>query len=228
MGKKISPCNEESLPGSILDFDPQTQRVATAFAARDVLGNVLNGLSMQFTKPFSLGDTIKAGSIEGQVVDMGLTTTSLLNAEKFPVIVPNSLFSSQVIVNKSRAQWRGVVTRIPLQINDDLDKVPQISDDIKSMLRSHPKVFLGKEVPYCFLSRLESSFGEQMSKDELFSTEEDILLRSIKIIKRHGAKLGSTYDGHLHEKERLKCCLRNALAKNRMVAFLLVDNPQNP
>ncbi|PRQ58235.1 putative mechanosensitive ion channel MscS, LSM domain-containing protein [Rosa chinensis] len=175
--------------------------VATAFAARDVLGNVLSGLSMQFTKPFSLGDTIKAGSIEGQVVDMGLTTTSLLNAEKFPVIVPNSLFSSQVIVNKSRAQWRGIVTRIPLQINDDLDKVPQISDDIKSMLRSHPKVFLGKEVPYCFLSRLESSFGEltlgcnlkQMSKDELFSTEEDILLRSVKIIKGHGAKLGSTY-----------------------------------
>lgn len=39
---------------------------------------------------------LKAGSIEGQVVEMGLITTSLLNAEKFPVIVPNSLFSSQV------------------------------------------------------------------------------------------------------------------------------------
>lgn len=39
---------------------------------------------------------LKAGAIEGQVVEMGLITTSLLNAEKFPVIVPNSLFSSQV------------------------------------------------------------------------------------------------------------------------------------
>lgn len=39
---------------------------------------------------------LQAGAIEGQVVEMGLTTTSLLNAEKFPVIVPNSLFSSQV------------------------------------------------------------------------------------------------------------------------------------
>lgn len=34
--------------------------------------------------------------MEGQVVEMGLTTTRLLSAEKFPVIVPNSLFSSQV------------------------------------------------------------------------------------------------------------------------------------
>lgn len=171
--------------------------VATAFAARDVLGNVLSGLSLQFTKPFSLGDTIKAGNIEGQVVEMGLTTTSLLNAEKFPVIVPNSLFSSQVIVNKSRAQWRATATKIPIQV-DDLNNIPVISNDIKSMLRSNPKVFLGKEGPYCFLSRIESSFAEltlgcnleAMSKEEFHSTEQDILLQSVQIIKKHGATLG--------------------------------------
>lgn len=174
--------------------------VATAFASRDILGNVLSGLSMQFSKPFSLGDTIKAGSIEGQVVEMGLTTTSLLNAEKFPVIVPNSLFSSQVIVNKSRAQWHAMATKIPLQ-SDNLDKIPQISDDIKNMLRSNSKIFLGKEAPYCFLSRVERSYAEltigcnlkHMSKDELYSTEQDILLQSVRIIKQHGSTLGSTF-----------------------------------
>lgn len=173
--------------------------VATAFAARDILGNVLSGLSMQFSRPFSIGDTIKAGSIEGQVVEMGLTTTSLLNPEKFPVIVPNSLFSSQVIVNKSRAQWRAMVSKIPLQISS-LDKIPEISNDIKLMLKSNSKVFLGKEAPYCFLSRVDSSCAEltvgcnlkTMSKDELYSTEQDILLQSVHIIKQHGAALGIT------------------------------------
>ncbi|GJN21851.1 hypothetical protein PR202_gb09371 [Eleusine coracana subsp. coracana] len=33
--------------------------VATAFAARDILGNMLSGLSLQFSKPFSVGDYIK-------------------------------------------------------------------------------------------------------------------------------------------------------------------------
>ncbi|KAJ7962435.1 Mechanosensitive ion channel [Quillaja saponaria] len=173
--------------------------VATAFAARDILGNVLSGLSMQFSKPFSLGDTIKAGSVEGQVVEMGLTTTSLLNSEKFPVIVPNSLFSSQVIVNKSRAQCRAIISKIPLHI-DDVNKIPKISDDIRNMLRSNSKVFLGKDAPYCFLSRIESSYAEltlgcnlnQMSKDQLYSAEQDILLQSVHIIQRHGASLGST------------------------------------
>lgn len=173
--------------------------VATAFASKDILGNVLSGLSMQFSKPFSLGDTIKAGSVEGQVVEMGLTTTSLLNAEKFPVIVPNSLFSSQVIVNKSRAQWRAIVNKIPLQI-DDLDKITRISDDIRSMLETNPKIFLGKEAPYCFLSHIESSYAEltlgcnlkHMNKGEFYSTQQDILLQSVQIIKQNGGKLGST------------------------------------
>ncbi|VVB06789.1 unnamed protein product [Arabis nemorensis] len=175
--------------------------VATAFAAKDILGNVLSGLSMQFSKPFSMGDTIKAGSVEGQVVEMGLTTTSLLNAEKFPVSVPNSLFSSQMIVNKSRAQWRAIASKIPLQI-DDLDKIPDISNEIKETLRSNTKVYLGKEAPYCYLSRVEKSFAEltigcnlkYMGKDELYTTQQEVLLESVKIIKKHGASLGTTWD----------------------------------
>mgnify|MGYP002775957635 CR=1 FL=1 len=38
----------------------------------------------------------QAGSVEGQVVNIGLMSTQLLDNDKFPVIVPNSFFSSQV------------------------------------------------------------------------------------------------------------------------------------
>ncbi|XP_061341286.1 mechanosensitive ion channel protein 1, mitochondrial-like isoform X1 [Gastrolobium bilobum] len=133
--------------------------VATAFAARDILGNMFSGLSMQFSKPFSIGDTIKAGSIEGQVVEMGLITTLLRTSEKFPVIVPHSFFTSQVIVIESRAKYRAIITIIRLLIVD-LSKIPRISDDLKSMLRSNAKVFLGKDIPYRVLSRRESSYAE--------------------------------------------------------------------
>ncbi|KAL3325890.1 hypothetical protein AABB24_036890 [Solanum stoloniferum] len=174
--------------------------VATAFAARDILGNVLSGLSVQLSQPFSVGDTIKAGSVEGQVVEMGLTTTSLLTAEKFPVIVPNSLFSSQVIVNKSRAQWRAMVTTVPFQI-EDFDMIVQISDDVKIMLKSNPNVFLEKEAPYCYLSKIEKTFAEltlgcnlrYASKDKLFSAQQDILLQAVRIVKQHGGTLADPW-----------------------------------
>lgn len=65
--------------------------VATAFAARDILGNVLSGLSMQFSKPFSLGDTIKVCS-----------TLSLLLKTVFSSIwaisqIEPSLFNSSIM-----------------------------------------------------------------------------------------------------------------------------------
>ncbi|TMW86976.1 hypothetical protein EJD97_020622 [Solanum chilense] len=170
--------------------------VATAFATRDILGNVLSGLSVQLSRPFSVGDTIEAGSVEGQVVEIGLTNTSLLTAEKFPVIVPNSLFSSQVIVNKSRAQWRAMVTTVPFQI-EDFDMIIKISDDVKSMLKSNPNVFLEKEAPYCYLYKIEKTYAaltlgcnlRYASKDKLFSAHQDILLQSVRIVKQHGGTL---------------------------------------
>ncbi|GER57424.1 mechanosensitive ion channel protein, partial [Striga asiatica] len=135
--------------------------VATAFASKDILGNVLSGLSVQISQPFSIGDTIK------------------------------------VIVNKSRAKWRFMLRKIPIR-TEDIDKIPQISDDIKSMLKSNVNVFLDKEPPYCYLSHIERSYAEltlgcnlkQMNKD----AEQNILLEAVRIIQRHGAILGSTQE----------------------------------
>lgn len=64
-------------------------------------------------------------------------------------------------MNRSRAKWRSNVTKIPIRI-EDIEKVPAISEEIKVMLRSNPKVVLDSEAPapYCYLSRLESSYGE--------------------------------------------------------------------
>lgn len=52
-----------------------------------------------------------------------------------------------------------MLTKIPLHIAD-FDKIPKISEDIKTMLKSNTYVFLEKEAPYCFLSQIERSFAE--------------------------------------------------------------------
>ncbi|KAG8043301.1 hypothetical protein GUJ93_ZPchr2161g7121 [Zizania palustris] len=83
--------------------------VATAFAARDVLGNMLSGFSLQFSSPFKPGEYIKAGSIEGRVVAIGLTSTELINSEQLPVTVPNSLFSSQSTARFQRSDTMAAI-----------------------------------------------------------------------------------------------------------------------
>jgi small-conductance mechanosensitive channel len=38
--------------------------VATAFAAKDVMGNMLCGVALQFSRPFSIGDSITVQFID--------------------------------------------------------------------------------------------------------------------------------------------------------------------
>lgn len=172
--------------------------VATAFAARDILGNMLSGFALQFMKPFAIGDTIKAGPIEGQVLDIGLTSTQLLDLDKFPVAVPNSFFSSQVIVNKSRATWRAFTLKFPVQLTD-FEKIPGITQDVRNMLKSHPKVTLQNGVPLCYASRVANGSLEITilcnlifkGKEDLLSTEQDITLQTLRIISNAGATLSA-------------------------------------
>jgi mechanosensitive ion channel protein 1/2/3 len=62
-------------------------------------------------------------------------------------------------VNKSRADYHAITTKIPLRAKG-LSKISHISNDIKGMLRSNAKVFLGKDVPRCFLSRITTKYAE--------------------------------------------------------------------
>ncbi|XP_054782421.1 mechanosensitive ion channel protein 1, mitochondrial-like [Prosopis cineraria] len=178
--------------------------LAIAFAARDVIGNAFSGLCMQFTEPFTIGDTIKgceksdlAGSVEGEVIEMGVTSTSLVNAEKLTVVVPNSFFCSQVVVIKSRVEWHSMMSKITVRI-EAINRISRITDDIKSMLATSPMVLSGKGDPYCYLSRIETSYAEltlgynlkHMGKDEMRGAEQDIVGEAVEITKRHAAELG--------------------------------------
>jgi hypothetical protein len=192
--------------------------------------NVLNWHKLQvllFLFVAELSSLCQAGSVSGQVVEMGFHSTQLLNSDKFPIVVPNSYFSNQVInlytpycllgdarfghlmlsvlvrlcarylglrenascsselnlsrnfqnfsnwechiieicggsilwqviINKSRAQWRGLSLNLPVRLMD-FDKIPSITANIRSMLNSHPRVFLEKEKPRCHVSQVGPS-----------------------------------------------------------------------
>lgn len=171
--------------------------VATAFAARDLLGNMLSGVSLVFSKPFSVGDFIRAGGVEGKVEEIGIHSTRLLNNDKCPVVVPNSYFSSEVIVNLTRAPWRVLSLKVPIGLQD-FEKIEKITGEVRSLLNNHPKVYLGEDKPRCSVSRFGAAATELvivcniklMSNEEYFLTEQDILVGTARIVTKAGAVLG--------------------------------------
>jgi small-conductance mechanosensitive channel len=73
--------------------------VAIGFAFRDVLQNLLAGILILLTRPFVIGDQIKAGSFEETVDDVWVRATVLRTYDNQRVLIPNAtLFTDKITI----------------------------------------------------------------------------------------------------------------------------------
>jgi len=73
--------------------------LAFAFAARDVLANIIAGFFILADRPFIIGDRIQVGDFLGDVIDIGLRTTKIKTLEERIVVIPNSKIASSELIN---------------------------------------------------------------------------------------------------------------------------------
>ena len=75
--------------------------LAVSLAARDTIADVIAGLIILVDRPFRIGDRIEIKGLNtwGDVVDIGLRTTSIRTRDNRMVIVPNSTIGNNEIVN---------------------------------------------------------------------------------------------------------------------------------
>jgi small-conductance mechanosensitive channel len=79
-------------------------------ALQGVLGNILAGMSLHYTKSFRRGDWVKIGETEGVVVDTNWRETRVLDRAKNIVVLPNNAVASQTITNFSLPERTAGVT----------------------------------------------------------------------------------------------------------------------
>lgn len=73
--------------------------VAIGFAFRDVLQNLLAGILILLTRPFVIGDQIRAGEHEGTVEDVWVRATVLRTYDNERILIPNAtLFTDKITV----------------------------------------------------------------------------------------------------------------------------------
>lgn len=73
-----------------------------AFASQAAFSNIISGIFIVIFQPFRVGDLIKIGEIHaGKVVDITLRHTVINNFENRRIIIPNSIISSETIINST-------------------------------------------------------------------------------------------------------------------------------
>jgi small conductance mechanosensitive channel len=106
-----------------------------ALAMQGVLGNVVAGLSIIFTKPFRVGDYISIVSEEGEVLEIQLFTTTLGHADLSRVVIPNRKIVGEILHNFGTI--RQVQTEVGISYDAD---VPAAIAAIREVLVDNPRV----------------------------------------------------------------------------------------
>lgn len=73
--------------------------VGVSLAMQGILGNLVAGLTIIFSKPFAIGEYIELLGVYGQVTDIALFSTTLQHTDNSRVIVPNRKIVGEILHN---------------------------------------------------------------------------------------------------------------------------------
>ncbi len=98
--------------------------VGLGFGLQNIADNFVSGVIILFERPIKIGDRVEVGGVEGTVLNIGLRSTTVLTNDDIAIIIPNSRFVSENVINWSHTEQR-IRFRIPLLVDyeSDLDNV---------------------------------------------------------------------------------------------------------
>jgi len=125
--------------------------VGASLAMQGLLGNLVAGLTIIFSKPFTIGEYIEIVGAYGQVTDIALFSTTMLHTDNSRVIVPNRKFVGEILHNYGNIRQLDLTAGVAYSV--DLTMAFSIVNDI---LQQNPSV-LKEPAPVVGIAALNES-----------------------------------------------------------------------
>lgn len=125
--------------------------VGLGLAMQGMLGNLVAGLTIIFTKPYRVGEYIELLGVYGKVTDIELLSTTLLHPDRSVVTIPNRKIIGEILHNYGTVRQLGL--NVGVAYGADLAQALSAVDDI---LRGNPRV-LKDPAPVVGISKLGDS-----------------------------------------------------------------------
>jgi small-conductance mechanosensitive channel len=100
--------------------------VAIGFAFRDVLQNLLAGILILLTRPFVIGDQIRAGLHEGTVEDVWVRATVLRTYDNQRILIPNATLFVEKITIITAHDKRRLAFPLTIGNGDDMKEARRV------------------------------------------------------------------------------------------------------
>ena len=114
---------------------PMTSMVAVLGAAglgiglalKDSLSNIASGVMLVSLKPFRVGDLVNIAGEIGKVETVSIFQTCLRGADNQTIVLPNSLITTDSIINLTPGEMRRIELVIGIGYDDDIDAAREIA-----------------------------------------------------------------------------------------------------
>jgi len=126
--------------------------VGASLAMQGLLGNLVAGLTIIFSKPFTIGEYIELLGVYGQVTDIALFSTTLLHADNSHVIVPNRKIVGEILHNY------GKIRQLDLFVGISYDTDLALARNVVSNILQHNPRVMKEPAAVVGISCLGESF----------------------------------------------------------------------
>nr|WP_283163365.1 mechanosensitive ion channel family protein [Sporolactobacillus mangiferae] len=169
--------------------------LAIAMAAKDTLSNLFGGIVIITDAPFTIGDIIHTGSIEGVVEDINFRSTRIRTADLALVTVPNSTLANAPITNLSKMDKRRIFFNLPISLATNNEQIRRCLERIRQMLDADTDVF--QERKNIYLDKIASDnmnllidfFLKTTDFDDWMKTKEKYNYAVLEILHDEGIEL---------------------------------------
>jgi small-conductance mechanosensitive channel len=100
--------------------------VALGFASQTSVSNLISGLFLMLERPFVVGDVIRAGDTEGEVLTIELLSVRIRTSDNLLVRIPNETVLKSNLTNLTRYPVRRLELKLGVPYGTDLARVRDV------------------------------------------------------------------------------------------------------
>jgi small conductance mechanosensitive channel len=104
--------------------------LAIGLALKDSLSNIASGVMLVTLKPFKVGDLVNINGETGKVEAVSIFQTRLRGADNQTIVLPNSLVTTDSIINLTPDTMRRIALVIGIGYDDDIDLARSVALEV--------------------------------------------------------------------------------------------------
>ncbi len=168
--------------------------LAVAFAAQKTLENLFGGIMLISDRPMRIGDYCKIGTVEGNILDIGLRSTRIRTPARTIVTIPNGQLATMNVENytlRDKLWMRHVVS---LRYDSTAEQIEATLKGIRDLLVRDPEVETStarvRFIAFGSSSQDIEIYAYILTGDnaQFLAVQEHLLLEILSIVETAGAE----------------------------------------